>query len=60
MVDHWDNKEPMHAVIVPSLADEEPEVNNKLGALMFLLWSAFMMSLGFMIAMMVQGHIVIK
>ena len=42
------------------LKDEEPPVNNKLGALMFLLWSAFMMSLGFMIAMMVQGHIVFK
>ena len=59
MVERWDNnKEPMHAVI--ALSDEGPPVNNKLGALMFLLWSAFMMALGFMVAMMVQGHIIFR
>lgn len=60
MVDHWDNKEPMHAVIAPLDDTADEPVNGKLGALMFLLWSAFMMALGFMIAMMVQGHIVFK
>ena len=61
MVEHWDREqtEPMHTVIQP-LDDVADAPNNKLNALMFLLWSIFMMALGFMVAIMVQGHIVFR
>ena len=60
MVEKWDNP-PIESVIPPldPLDDEayDPTIRT---ALMFLLWSVFMMAIGFMISLMVQGHIIFR
>ena len=59
MVDHWDNPDPAPTVLTP-LDDEADSPNGKLGALAFVIWSVFMMAIGFMISLMVQGHIIFR
>ena len=61
MVEKWDNP-PIESVIPPlgPLDDEAYDPNTKSAALMFVIWSVFMMAIGFMISLMVQGHIIFR
>jgi hypothetical protein len=56
-MEKWDH--PMERVIVP-LEDTADEPASKRAALTFVIWSAFMMALGFFISLAIEGHIIIR